>query len=76
MSVSVGDAGKLGAEDCTADLLVSLVSYDWTLKHVKLVALHSINHSLQDYRERAALLKDFECKWNEWIRKLLSGAHQ
>lgn len=47
VSVGVGDAGKLGAEDSTADFLVSLVSYDWTLKHLKLVALHSINHSLQ-----------------------------
>lgn len=76
VSISVGDAGKLGAEDATADYVVTLVSYDWTLKHLKLVALHSINHSLQSEGDRALLLRDFEKRWDEWVDKLLSGVHQ
>jgi len=59
VSLNIGDAGKFGAEDATADFFVSSVSYDWTLKHLKLVALHSINHSLWKERERRHLLHKF-----------------
>ena len=76
MSINIGSSGKFGIEDGTADLFVSAVSYDWTLKHLKLIALHSINHSLCKEKERRKMLRDFEKDWNGWIRKYLKGAHQ
>ena len=60
VSINMGDAGKFGVEDGTADLFVSSVSYDWTLKHLKLVALHSINHALCKDRQRRQMLKKFD----------------
>jgi adenosine deaminase len=75
VSINVGNAGKLGVEDSTADFFVTLVSYDWTLKHLKLIALHSINHSLQRDKDQNALLLNFEERWNEWIDNFLVGAH-
>jgi len=46
VTVNIGDAGKFGVEDSTADYFVASVSYDWTLKHFKLLAVNSINHAL------------------------------
>jgi hypothetical protein len=63
----MGDAGKLGAEDSTADFFVSSTSYDWTLKHLKLVILHSLNHCLTKERQRRQILKIFNEKWNKWV---------
>lgn len=54
---------------------MTLASYDWTLKHLKLVALHSVNHSLQSERDRHAVLINFEQRWDEWIDKFIAGAH-
>lgn len=59
VSLNIGDSGKFGAEDSTPDYFVSTVSYDWTLKHLKLVALHSLNHSLSKERQRRQMLKKF-----------------
>lgn len=57
ISINMGDSGKFGAEDSTFDFFVSSVSYDWTLKHLKLVILHSLNHSLAKERDRRHMLK-------------------
>lgn len=46
VSISPDDPGKFGYEDCTVDFFASAVSFNWTLKHFKLVAIHSINHSI------------------------------
>lgn len=52
-----------------------MTSYDWTLKHLKLVALHSVNHSLQSQIEQHALRHDFESKWVQWVDCIIAGAH-
>ena len=67
ISVNMGDSGKFGAEDSTADFFVSAVCYDWTLKHLKLVALHSINHALCKERQRRSMLKRWNEQWNKWV---------
>jgi len=46
VSISPDDPGKFGYEDTTMDYYVTLVSSNWDLKHLKLIALHSINHSV------------------------------
>ena len=46
VSINMGDSGKLGTEDSTLDFALPAVSYDWTFKHFKLIAQHSINHCL------------------------------
>jgi hypothetical protein len=48
VSINMKYSGKFGAEDATADFSLSSVSYNWRLKHLKLVAIHSINHSLTE----------------------------
>jgi adenosine deaminase len=67
VSINIGDSGKFGVEDATADFFVSSVSYDWTLKHLKLVALHSINHALCKDKQRRHILKKFNESWNQWV---------
>jgi len=76
VSINMGDAGKFGVEDGTADLFVSSVSYDWTLKHLKLVALHSINHALCKDRQRRQMLKRFDESWTRWVGQFLHGSHR
>lgn len=46
VSISADDPGKFGYEDTTVDYYATAVSFNWTLKHLKLIAIHSINHSL------------------------------
>lgn len=46
VSISPDDPGKFGYEDTTVDYFVSCVSFNWTLKHLKLIGYHSINHAI------------------------------
>jgi adenosine deaminase len=46
VSISPDDPGKFGYEDTTVDYFVSAVSFNWSFKHLKLIAYHSINHSI------------------------------
>ena len=46
ISISSDDAGKFGYEDTTEDYFVTAVAYNWSLRHLKLVAYHSINHAI------------------------------
>ncbi len=46
VTINPDDPGKFGLEDNTMDYFVSACSYNWTLKHLKLIGIHSINHSV------------------------------
>ena len=46
VSISPDDPGKFGYEDATVDHYASAVSFNWTLKHFKLIGFHSINHAI------------------------------
>ena len=67
VSISPDDPGKFGYEDCTVDFFASAVSFNWTLKHLKLVAVHSINHSICTSGQRLKLHKAFDQRWSQWI---------
>jgi hypothetical protein len=72
VSINPDDPGKFGVEDSTADYFISSVSYNWTLKHLKLIAIHSINHALSKQSVRIQVLKTFNHEWNLWVRSFLS----
>jgi adenosine deaminase len=74
VSINMGDSGKLGAEDATPDFFVSAISYDWTFKHFKLIAMHSINHCLTRESHRRKIVKRFHEQWHEWVVKFIGGA--
>lgn len=76
ISINMGDSGKLGAEDSTADFFISAISYDWTLKHFKLIIQHSINHCLVKERVRRQIIKKFNEMWDLWITKFLNITHK
>ena len=46
VSINCDDPGKFGVEDTTIDFLIAALSYNWSLKDLKLVAYHSINHAV------------------------------
>ena len=46
VSISPDDPGKFSVEDTTVDYFISAISYNWTLRHLKLIAYHSINHAV------------------------------
>ena len=46
ISINSDDPGKFNCEDSTFDFWLSIVSFDWTLKHLKLITIHSINHAV------------------------------
>lgn len=68
VSISPDDPGKFGYEDVTVDYFCSAVSFNWTLKHLKLIAFHSINHAICTEGHRINLVDSFNERWNEWIR--------
>jgi adenosine deaminase len=53
-------SGAMGLEDTTYDLFMAAISYNWSLKHFKLMLLHSINHSCTTEGRQKLLLKAFE----------------
>lgn len=46
VTLNSDDPGKFGLEDSTMDYFVSFVSSNWSLKHLKLMAIYSINHAI------------------------------
>lgn len=46
VSINPDDPGKFGLEDTTMDYFVTFISSNWDLRHLKLVAIHSINHAI------------------------------
>lgn len=73
VSLSPDDPGRFDCEDTTMDYFVAAVSYNWSLKHLKLIALHSINHAVCTSVQRKQLLVSFNHKWNLWIKNFLDS---
>ena len=71
LSISPDDPGKFGYEDTTVDYFVAAVTYKWKLRHLKLIAYHSINHSLCDESVKSSIVKDFDTAWDQWIANYL-----
>jgi adenosine deaminase len=46
ITINPDDPGKFGQEDNTMDYFVATCSYPWKLRHLKLIAIHSINHAI------------------------------
>jgi adenosine deaminase len=59
VSISSDDPGKFGYEDTTVDYYASVVSFNWNLRHLKLIAYHSINHAIVTEGERIKILESF-----------------
>lgn len=81
VTINPDDPGKFGVEDSTVDYFLAAISYNWTLRHLKLIAYHSINHAICDERTRTAALHSFESRWNGWVRDFvgeeqLTGPHK
>ena len=73
VSISPDDPSRFGYEDSTMDYFAAFVSYNWTLRHLKLIALHSINHAVCTPIQRKQLLASFMRKWESWIKAFLDG---
>ena len=73
VTINPDDPGKFGYEDTTVDYFCTAVSYNWTLKHLKLLAVHSINHAICTEGVRIKLLKSFNRRWDEWINGFLAA---
>ena len=59
VSISPDVPGTFGYEDSTVDFFCAAVSFNWTLKHLKLIAIHSINHSLCSEGMKIRTFKSF-----------------
>ena len=71
MSISPDDPGKFWCDDATEDYFVAATAYNWNLKHLKLIAYHSINHALCDESTKSRLVKEFNQAWDKWIQEYL-----
>lgn len=56
VSISSDDPGKFGYEDTTVDYFASAVSFNWSLRHLKLIAYHSINHAIVSEGDKIKIL--------------------
>ena len=71
VSISSDDPGKFGYEDTTVDYFACAVSFNWSLRHLKLIAYHSINHAIVTEGKRLQILESFEANWNSWVTRFL-----
>jgi adenosine deaminase len=67
VTISPDDPGKFGLPDTTMDIFATLVSSNWDLRHLKLIALHSINHAIASEEHRKELLCSFNRRWDAWV---------
>lgn len=72
VSISSDDPGKFGYEDTTVDYFASAVSFNWSFKHLKLIAYHSINHAIVNEGARLNLLDSFNNNWDAWVSKFIA----
>jgi len=70
VSINPDDPGKFGYEDSTVDYFCAAVSFNWTLKHLKLIAIHSINHSICTEGTKLRTLRAFNERWESWVKEL------
>lgn len=73
VTINPDDPGKFGVEDSTVDYFLSAISYNWTLRHLKLTAYHSINHAICNEHTKADLVKSFNIRWNEWVKNFVGN---
>lgn len=53
------------------DYFIAACSYPWGLKHLKLIAIHSVNHAICTEEIRASLLQAFTLRWDKWVHNLI-----
>jgi adenosine deaminase len=46
VTINSDDPGKFRLEDATSDYFLAAISYKWRLRHLKLIGLHALNHSI------------------------------
>ena len=71
ITINPDDPGKFGLEDNTMDYFIAACSYPWGLKHLKLIAIHSINHAICTEEIRSNLLHTFTVRWDKWVHNLI-----
>lgn len=55
ISINPDDPGKFGYEDSTVDFFMSMVSFNWSLKDLKLIGIYSIKYAICDEQEKKRL---------------------
>lgn len=73
LTINPDDPGKFGYEDSTVDYFSSLISFNWGLKELKLLGIHSINHAICSEEERRRLLESFNQRWDSWVNELIQN---
>jgi adenosine deaminase len=73
VTINSDDPGKFRLDDATSDYFMAAVSYKWRLRHLKLIALHALNHSICPTGQKILLQEIFECKWSEWIENFIKA---
>ena len=59
--------GVIGYQDSLLDLMISALSFNWSLKHIKLTILYSINYAVTTEGLKKKMLEIFNQKWQQWI---------
>ena len=72
LTINPDDPGKFGYEDSTVDYFSSFISFKWSLKELKLLGIHSINHSICSEEEKQKLLASFNKRWDQWVLDLIN----
>lgn len=73
VTINPDDPGKFGVEDTTVDFFLAAISYNWTLRHLKLTAYHSINHAICSEHVRSSILRQFNARWDAWVVQFIGS---
>lgn len=52
ISINPDDPGKFGYEDSTLDFFMSMISFNWSLKDLKLIGIYSIKFAVCSEKEK------------------------
>jgi hypothetical protein len=62
----------MGFEDTLYDLFLAGISYNWTLKHMKLMIIHSISYSCTTKGAKTLMQSAFQQRWGHWLKTAFS----
>jgi hypothetical protein len=72
VSVGCDYGGLLGGSSASLDLAVVMLNSMWSLKHLKLLFLNSLEHAAAPRGQKVRARRLFEQRWGEWMREYVS----
>jgi hypothetical protein len=65
--------GLLDLDSCSLSLALTVMASNWSLRELKLIFLHSLDHSAAAQGQKSTTRRIFTDQWSKWVKSYLSA---